>query len=313
MTWQRGTPPVKSAGETAKPQRRPVARTPGVNAGMRRFIRTIRNRVWALATHAEVGKHGGRKRVRSRQAVVGHVHRARCVFDQPQRGELRMTRETEMAEGLKVDTQQSPGNGRGTCESRADRPAGLWTRAGQSGIAEAIASTMTAIVATSMRRRKPQLEAGLQATRAPETLPAGTDVPNARQAALACPPPTPACRERHLSPWRMPQRRTGAGIHPEEHERLAAKHDTRSVFSCPRDRHGVAGARCGGGRHGGGTGRRAGQQHRPREHRRSGFKKQSDYAQRFTTGGNANGYRLTSIGVQTRYCRNLLQRWPSTR
>ena len=38
------------------------------------------------------------------------------------------TKEMEMAEGLKVDTQQSPGNGRGTCASRADRPAGLWTR-----------------------------------------------------------------------------------------------------------------------------------------------------------------------------------------
>ena len=50
-------------------------------------------------------------------------------------------REMEMAEGLKVDTQQSPSNGRGTCASRADRPAGLWTRVGQSGTERRTQST----------------------------------------------------------------------------------------------------------------------------------------------------------------------------
>ena len=113
-------------------------------------------------------------------------------------------REREMAEGLKVDTQQSPGNGRGTCADRADRPASLWSRFGQSHVVRAIASTMMAIGAPGMRRRRPQAEPGPQAITAPESLAAGTDVPNARHVALACPPPTPASRERHPSTWRMP-------------------------------------------------------------------------------------------------------------
>ena len=63
---------------------------------------------------------------------------------------------------------------------------------------------MSAIEATRMRRDKPQAEPGPQATTAPETLPAETDVPNARHVALACRVPAPACDERRLSAWHMP-------------------------------------------------------------------------------------------------------------
>ena len=91
-------------------------------------------------------------------------------------------REMEMAEGLKVDTHQSP----------TDWLASLLTKSKQSCIARVI----------GMDRQRLQAEPRIQATTASETLPAGSDVPNPRHVALACPRTTPACREQRLSSWR---------------------------------------------------------------------------------------------------------------
>ena len=78
--------------------------------------------------------------------------------------------------------QESPGTGK---EGSADWLVTLLKKSRQSGVVRAIASTISAIGEPRMRRDKPQAEPRPQAITAPESLPAGSDVPNAGHGALA--------------------------------------------------------------------------------------------------------------------------------
>ena len=210
----------------------------------------------------------------------------------------KITGESKTARRLAENTQQTPSTGSEFPTTSADGRTSLWSRFGQS-VVRAIASAMAAIGATRMRRDEPQAEPGPQATTAPETLHAGTDVPNARHVVLAYRVPAPACDERRLSgSWHMPS--SGRGLASILKSTSACLRNTTHGASSPAHSARVAGIALlmlvGSG---GGTA--AVQAAELVSNIDQGSTATHGYsrarAQRFTTGTSANGYLLTNVKI----------------